>query len=487
MEKPLPRQIQPRTAEELWTQVKQRIALLKELKSRFAKKEQIIPQLMPADINTQSLAHLETYFGPGKTTEEYVNLAISGIIGALSTPKYIATIKSRESQYKTLAKQILDTEKKNWNYNVFYHGQKGALTLIHDIMHTLYGWMKLEKPNEQTKFLRLFSNNTQEYETIDAYLKSDLQKDDLYESSMKHNPSAKTVQDAMTLCQSAGARQAFDHLTSVRTNLLSANLSLFGNIERRHENSWYYFVTANSRRDTSLELELEKFFKYFDFNTKFIKALIKIHTDYISEISYKHVYSEKENETKLGVLCQIFIHPSVVDNLVYLAEPCGSFFSFHDDINPNSREDDELQELYINNPSIIDYQDLSKKLKETINKKRIHLEQAIYDSHLGRPSARKYLSILKDNPGQIPLTIMDEVQARIYLKYSMLMDPEIVKIITYKTPHINPEKALASETKYKQELNQIVEEIIKDWLSKEKKQEGEKTKVERLFEFLKNR
>lgn len=439
MEKPLPRHIQPQITQDLWGQIKQRIALLKELKFRFAKSEQIIPPPMPAQMNIQSLAHLEALFGPNLSQENYISLAIND---PQFPPKYKEIMQVLSKQYTQLAHTIINNEKRYWNYDVFYHGQQGALTLIHDILYAIYGWLDLELPDKQTRFLRLFTKSSKEEANVDEFL--------------------KRVQKEMNI-PTLTKTEFFDHIQIVRNNLLANNLSLFGNLGEGAENSWNYFVLGASIKPPILKAQLEDFFNFFDFDKRFINPILEAHNTYIEAV-IQLLPSQKEIAP--GILCQIFIDPSLVDQLTYLSEGGGSMFSFEDYINAEEFASPECDEIC---------------------DQMLQLQEEIFDPQLNRMSVKKYLAIMKKNPETIPPFLLNSIQARLYLKYSLLMNPEKVKIFTYKSPAINPRYAQAAEQKYKRQLNRIVEEIIKDWLFREKKKEGNKTKLERFFEFIKNR
>ena len=284
----------------LWNQLKQRMGVLRELKNELAQRSQR-PTLapMPANFIPQSLIQLKGIFGEGKTEDEYMNLAIQapkkdpGFV----SPLYIDRVASFGPDFEFLAKKALNNEKKYWNYYPFYHGQKGGLALVNDIMTALYEWLNLETAGEQTKFLRLFTKNSQEYKNVDAFLEP--------------------------LKSQMNVQGYFDHNKAAIKNLLSTNVALFGNTGWNAESSWYYFVASVSNQPPShqkwgnqpsaFEVQLSEFFKSFGFNEKYIQPIMEIHREYLDQIEEKAGYGYAGP----GLMQQIFIHPSVVDEIAY--------------------------------------------------------------------------------------------------------------------------------------------------------------------------
>jgi hypothetical protein len=128
------------------------------------------------------------------------------------------------------------------------------------------------------------------------------------------------------------------------------------------------------------------------------------------------------------------------------------------------------------------------------------LQQDTFDPRLGRISLDKLLTVYRTRPNLLlsystyPYSaekpyrnLLNDLQARIYLKYSVLMDPEKVKIFTYKTPSSNPAQAENAEKVYKQKLAAVAREMMRDWLFSGSKTAGERTRLEILFDLLKMR
>ncbi len=447
-------------ADELWDQFKQRVTLNKELKSKFAKKaEQPLPP-MPANFLPQTMMHLRTLFGPGKTEDEYIALGVK----YSSTEQYYfdegyqnikidtKAIAEKYGEYIQYAKKMIANEKKYWPYYVFYHSQKSGLSIIQDFLSELYGWLNLETPHEQTKLLRMFVENEKGYKNIDAFLAA--HKNDIMNSFPIHGTNF------------------FDHLQDVILNLLSANLALFANAGYTNESSWYYWYANKSIHPPNLNSVFSRFFKAFGFNEKFIPALLEL------------------NELKSGTtMCQIFIHPDVVDQITYLCWAGGSPLV---SIIPPSMQELDAMGSSLSTKIVPDVTpDLLKMQKQ--------LEQVIYDPQLKRISVKKYLSVYSTQPERIPwgpvswrkgdnIYFINDFQARIYWEYSLLLDPEKVKIITYTSyKGLQGPQRETAEKLYQQKLSVIVEELIKDWLLTENKNAEGKTKIEKFFEMLKSR
>jgi hypothetical protein len=233
----------------------------------------------------------------------------------------------------------------------------------------------------------------------------------------------------------------------------------------------------------ALEEQLRIFFKFFDFNEKFIAPIMDAHKHYIQAITSQvslmpeeiAILKQEKREINQGILCQIFLHPSVVDELSYLSEIGGTLFDF----TPNFTL--LHQAAIFSNKS---EQDTAWVKQFTQECER--LRKKTFYPQLNRISVLRYLTVFRAQPQEINPFIMNYAQGRIYLKFSTLMNPEKAKIITYKTPSLKRESE-AAEKEYKEKLNLIIEDIIKDWLFKEKKKEAGKTKLEKLFELLKSR
>ena len=88
-----------------------------------------------------------------------------------SMKEYLSLLSPMKSTFHQLAKDILATEKKYWDYFAFYHGQSASVTLANDIMNAIYSWLNIENLDEQTKFLRFFTQQQSEYKNVDEVLK----------------------------------------------------------------------------------------------------------------------------------------------------------------------------------------------------------------------------------------------------------------------------------------------------------------------------
>lgn len=430
--------------EALWKDLKNRIAINRELKSRFAKQQQIMSPPIPSNITIQSLTHLEYIFGPGKTEAEYIN---EGLNEGFPYP-YPMLIRGLNNQYQSLVRKILEQEKVNWNFYTFYHGQHGALSLIHDIMQVLYGWFNIETPDEQTKFLRLFTQKTPEYKNVSEFLQA-----------------TKNI-------NISGNITHWDHIPAIQKYLLSTNLALFGNAGDEDESTWNYFVAGISINPPDLQAQITEFFKLFDFNPKFIEPILQASTTYLEQNTL--LIKQKSGKIKKiapGNLYQIFIHPSVINEIAYLSDIGGTPLAF------------EERSYFLPIPGstqvILPETEKGKQLK--------YLQQHVFDPTLDRLNIDRYLTLLRTK--KIPATLeatINQAQARILLKYSVLLDPKKVKIIKYKTPHTRSDLADAERT-YQQRLSEIMQEAIKEWLFRKRAKTGEKTRLELLFELLKRK
>lgn len=448
------------SGQELWDQFKKRVAVNKELKAKFAKKtEQQLPPV-PASFVPQTMIQLKAVFGPGKTEDEYIALGIKYSSdmsawleeGYQNKPVDVRAITEKYGEYVAYAKRIIANEKKYWPYYVFYHSQKSGLSIIQDFLNELYSWLNLETPAEQTKLLRLLVENSK-YKNVDEFLAA--HRNDILNSF----PYKGT--------------NFFDHLPDVILNLLAANLSLFANAGYTNESSWYYWYVDKSINPPDLEKVFSQFFKAFGFNEAFIPPLL-------------------ENLGRLNTgatMCQIFIHPDVVDQITYLCWPGGS--PLVSIIPPSAKELDEMGSS------------LSTKVVPSLTpellKMQKDLEKVIYDPQLKRISVNKYLSIYRTQPERIPwgpvtwmkgqnAYFINDFQARLFWKYSLLLDPEKVKIFTYPSyKGLTQAERAQKEKDYKQYMTYFVEDLIQDWLLSTNKKADGKTRIEKFFELLKSR
>lgn len=442
--------------ETLWKQFKARLQVMGELKKKTKEKsqKQLTQPPAPATFRSQTEVFLTSFFGPGKTLDEYITQAMNYTKpdDPQRTQQYLAALKPLEPLFNHLARQIIETEKKYWDYFVFYHGQSSSLTIIHDIMKEIYGWLNIETPQEQTQFFRSFAQKKEEYKNINEVLKA----------------AGQVMQKVYP-----------DRDPFLQKFLLATNLSLFGHLGESAESTWMYFVEGASAKPPSLADEITQFFKLFGFNEKFVHLLIAAHSNYLLQREFK------------GNLYQLFIHPSVIDEISYLSRRGG---------------EEQFPFTKWEVPTIvgINSEETKKRLEQ--------LEKRVYDPKLGRHSVLQFLNLWRTDPELILFVrtqprpdlaeerkkvylrvsyanaaeIMNEIQARIYLKYSVLMDPEKVKIITYKTPSTDPMRAQKADEQYKKQLQSIIEEMMKEWFLSAQKQ-GEKSRAERLIDFLRQR
>ena len=310
-----------RTNEELWQTIKKRVQLMRELKSKFKKPEQV--QQTTTRLIPQSIAHLKVLFGEKKTEDQLLEQAIDTFKPRLARLDNNVLLRQLN--------QIIDNEKKYINFDVFYHGQKPSLAIISDVMEGLYNWLNLENVDEQTRFLRLFFSEDEKFKNVDEFLNIEPYKSYL-------------------------SLPSFDHRPDVIKYLLPVNLALFGNAKEEGENTWLYYTHAMSLNPPIIKEDLKVFFKSFDFDPKFVDQILEINTAYLGKLKWKPIRGEFP-----GTLLQIFIahkkeekgtgenKPNIVDEISYLSGRSGYPFKF---LELNSKE---LEDYPSNNHQYLDY------------------------------------------------------------------------------------------------------------------------------------
>ena len=382
---------------------------LQQIKKLQVQKSSVFTIAIPANYESISIIQLKSIFGD-RPLDDLINMGMY-FSRLLFLPKDIKSQpinpvwRGNDPNFIPIAKSVLETEKKYWNYAVFYRGQEGIFTLLNDIMQALYTCSQQVCLHEHSRFLDLLSNKVSEFATIDDFLATQPEPHKL----------PKTI--------------AYDdHLPEMFMHLLSVNYALFGNSGNSNENTWYYFKNAKSVHPPKLKLLLTEFFKPLNADEQTINEILQIHSTYLQDF-------KKASGENLGILLQIFIDPAVLDSISYLCVAGGI--------------------------PLRDTKQLIDKTTSEENKKLLQeLQPLLFDEKLKRLSVSKFLQLAHSSMKDKLQPLLNILQARLYLKYSIFFDPEKVKIIVYQTPSVNPEKVQKAEKKYKEELRKVIEKIL---------------------------
>lgn len=283
-------------------------------------------------------------------------------------------------KHKSMIDRIIDREKQHDDdYYVFYHAHIGHLRVVHDLVKELYRFFFLPQSLQHFEFLRYWGDVKK---TRDA--KSFL----TYHKNIAHNWN-------------------FDDAKYIAKQILSVNLSLFGNRTYGGECTFEYFLWNSSCAAPWLESYLEKIFKRLRLNTNFVKELTALQSYF---------------QGSEGQLVQIFIPKDKVDLCAYLSRAWGV---------PQG------------------------PLSGIANK--------AYNSTLKRhTSIKPVLDMYKQKPHTLNSTTFDQLQARLVFYPQVMLNPEGgVKMYRYCTLAKN------KLDEYQKKLSDIVSRALKQWCDQE--------------------
>jgi hypothetical protein len=365
--------------------------------------------------------------------------------------------------YRPTINQVLENEKKYSSDYVFYHGYKQELGIVFDIYKEIFNFFNISAGSEQTILMRdimkprsyKYTNATEFLDfwpTTQFYKDQIIARENANKKYQKKYPGEEGSDDQPWL---QGWNDSKDPL---RTLLLSANISLFGNAGDEHSNTLAYFVHSKSFTETSKYLE--SFFKVWKFDKKYLKEIDELQKLLGSGAS--------------GHLLQIFIPKEQVNNMVYISGIYG--VPFPEKINSSfdeqkKRNTDALSvlELYRNNPSAIVTQwgqeeyDYLQHRNGGLDAYAEHDEYAEHDAYAehdlyseSSESEESYTPAILNTPAKLSI---DPIQARILLTPQLFDPASNIKMFRYSlTPDTNVEE-------YNKRLKNIVRNMLADWLN----------------------
>jgi hypothetical protein len=338
----------------------QHVALIHELKQKFAPKP--APRSVPiAQVPTQTEAYLSRF--QNEVNERWNNSWHGDFL--TKHHNLITTALQREKEFSE-------------SHYALYHAHRNHLKIVQDVIKKLHMYLTLV-PLQDFTFMRMKKLQTAHEKDVNEYIKK----------------------------QSFGG--AFDHQDFVRAQMISVNLSLFGNRNSPGECTFDYFVDNNSQAYILKDI-LRDLLSPFGFGHAFVETIV-------------HELWQISLSSPTGILHQIFIPKELIDKVVYLSEPCGIPYS-------------------------------KKIVSKYFDSKTNHHTRIA-------PILDKY----RTNPQSI--SDLDDLQARLVF-LDPLFDPSSgIKFFTYDTI------AAEDKEKYDAAINQIVQKIILEYVSNRKKREAD--------------
>lgn len=284
---------------------------------------------------------------------------------------FIDSILKREREYSK-------------DYYVFYHAQKKEFRLIEDFIKEVSEYIRLMGHQKSFEYLRFFDK-------------------------------IPLTVDSNTFLDDQNSKYGFnnwnDHYPILVRQLLSVNLSLFGNCTniKRGECTFDYFLNNhNICIDVNgIKELLKEIFDYFKFEKSFVEQLWNLN----------QLIDQKE-----GLLFQICIPKGIVDKYAYLCRPYG--LPYEQAIIPSCFDTDKQR--HINISSILD----GCQLQNTW---------------------------ISGSPAW--LHELDTLQARLLFSWDMMLNPESgVKIFRYSTAS---EESVAE---FEKQLNILTQQVFAQWI-----------------------
>jgi hypothetical protein len=172
---------------------------------------------------------------------------------------------------------VIEQEKELANtHYFFYHACRKELTILYDFIKLLNSYMYVVFPRIDFTCMRFKPTLMLPYKNVNEYLNA--------------NPFIN------------------DCAEPTRSQMLSVNLALFGSHEWTGECTFHYFFSDHSCGGNTIKERLEPIFSHYGFNSKYLDELANL-TSYLVSAG--------------GNLFQICIPHDMVDDLVYLSQPCG--------------------------------------------------------------------------------------------------------------------------------------------------------------------
>lgn len=192
-----------------------------------------------------------------------------------------------------------------------------------------------------------------------------------------------------------------DCTPKLKKEMMCVNLALMGNATYAGECTWHYFINNCNAGPVNIQFILEGIFSEFNLDKNYIPKLL----DLFKKVPLKH-----------GLLQQIFVPREKVDGCVYLSHDYGTPYRF---------------------PILADLFDLVKKRHRSIS--------AVLDYYQNSPEK---------------ISKIDLLQARFLFSQDILLNPDSgVKVFRYSA------NDLGDTGNYQKDLQDLMQQIVTDWLS----------------------
>jgi len=299
------------------------IDVLKELKAKAKEEYMNLDAFAKEVYATQSGQHLKAYF-PNSTVSE----ALEGMVH-----KELKTLKGKilgqkkrdpsftegdpilsmlESNYDKVyleslgyAKRSIANEiKYGKDYYVLYHAHMPDLGLYYDMLKEIKQVLKIESFGTTNIFREMGAD----YSSMKKLLKD-------YEENLKE--FTKTRNEPLNATGPGsimGFSQAPDHMIWAKNSMVSANISLFGNVGKLGENTFYYFLNSMSHI-SNVDFLIERLLK---------TIMPQATTDEVAHrlTQYKNVF-ENHMRKGGGHLLQVFVKKEKIDEMAFASHAYG--------------------------------------------------------------------------------------------------------------------------------------------------------------------
>ena len=225
-------------------------------------------------VKTQTLAYLGRPGLRQTISCEFENKINS--IGPDFFKEFLGQVLSKELLYKD-------------DYVVFYHGQQRQFMALQDIYQDLFESV-YKKTLQDFFMMRVPGADFEKFGDIHEFLHKNIEN------------------GRINRCD-------FDEIPKIKKRLLAVNPCLFGNSRYLCECSFYYFIYSSNASGTNFNEFISRLFEFF--------KLHEFYENYFNEISEMLDLLSAYEEDQTGVLLQIFVPKSLVDNVAYRCRPWG--------------------------------------------------------------------------------------------------------------------------------------------------------------------
>jgi ankyrin repeat protein len=313
----------------------------------------------------------------------------AGMSGSYAMPVDVTLVADNQSLQNTL----LDILKKEASYKdkiALYHGASGNVGAFVDIISAFRNHLNISSDQLNHTF-RATDTAFEGLPDVEAFIE-------------------------LTTSRQMRSGDSIDYVDGYLSRGMSANFFLFGNYHAKGSYTFGYFLSSYNIKP----LDIRQFLQHFFTSIGFDKAAAHQKTQEYSKLIQTH------NRDKVGHLFQIFIDPSVVDEMVYVAEEFGAPLNLHMNAGtPPTHKPTDVLPLERENP-----EEFTKMLESS--KKSFHHTSGNYAAAL---------------------------QARLFAKPEFMHDPKLVQVFTYDTtydPKAHADFLKALDAKVQEDLAELL-------------------------------